>query len=89
MKRRQIIEKDPRFYKSLLTIAIPVILQSVITTGVNLVDNIMLGQLTESALSASTQANQFINLYVLPLWASGLGHPFLRPGTGEPRISLL
>ena len=23
MKRRQIIEKDPRFYKSLLTIAIP------------------------------------------------------------------
>ena len=47
MKRRQIIEKDPRFYKSLLTIAIPVILQSVITTGVNLVDNIMLGQLTE------------------------------------------
>ena len=80
MERRQIIEKDPRFYKSLLTIAIPVILQSVITTGVNLVDNIMLGQLTESALSASTQANQFINLYVFAIMGIS---------TGEPRISLL
>lgn len=73
MKRRQIIEKDPRFYKSLLTIAIPVILQSVITTGVNLVDNIMLGQLTESALSASTQANQFINLYVFAIMGISMG----------------
>ena len=44
-------------------IAVPVILQSLITTGVNLVDNIMLGQLTETALSGSTQANQFITLY--------------------------
>lgn len=73
MKRRQIIEKDPRFYKSLLTIAIPVILQIVITTGVNLVDNIMLGQLTESALSASTQANQFINLYVFAIMGISMG----------------
>ena len=53
------IEMDKTFYKRLLTIAIPVVLQSVITNGVNMVDNIMLGQFTEAALSGSTQANQF------------------------------
>lgn len=57
------IETDRNFYKRLLTIAVPVIVQSLITTGVNLVDNIMLGQLTETALSASTQANQFLMLF--------------------------
>ena len=63
MSHKQLFETERDFYRRLLTIAIPVILQSVITTGVNLVDNIMLGQLTETALSASTQANQFIGLY--------------------------
>ena len=61
------VETDPKFYKRLLTIAVPVILQSLITTGVNLVDNIMLGQLTETALSASTQANQFISLFTFTI----------------------
>ena len=38
------IETDSTFYKRLLAIAVPVILQSLITTGINLADNIMLGQ---------------------------------------------
>lgn len=33
----------------------------------------MLGQLTESALSASTQANQFINLYVFAIMGISMG----------------
>lgn len=61
------IETDSTFYKRLLAIAVPVILQSLITTGINLADNIMLGQLTETALSASTQANHFIMLFTLSL----------------------
>ena len=73
MRYRKIIETDREFYKRLLTIAVPVILQSVITTGVNLVDNIMLGQLTETALSASTQANQFINLYMFAVMGISMG----------------
>lgn len=68
-----LFETDPSFYKRLLTIAIPVVLQSVITTGVNLVDNIMLGQLTETALSAATQANQFINLYMFAIMGISMG----------------
>lgn len=67
------IETDTRFYKRLLVIAVPVILQSLITTGVNLVDNIMLGQLTETALSGSTQANQFITLYTFVAMGISMG----------------
>lgn len=71
------VETDPKFYKRLLTIAVPVILQSLITTGVNLVDNIMLGQLTETALSASTQANQFISLFTFTIMGISMGSSVL------------
>lgn len=71
------VETDPKFYKRLLMIAVPVILQSLITTGVNLVDNIMLGQLTETALSASTQANQFISLFTFTIMGISMGSSVL------------
>ena len=46
------------FYKSTAMIAIPIALQSLITMGVNLLDNIMLGSLGQIPLSASSQAVQ-------------------------------
>lgn len=57
------IETDKRFYERLVRIALPIALQSVITTGVNLVDTIMLGTLGETALSASSLATQFVTLF--------------------------
>lgn len=57
------LETSRSFYIKLLTIALPVAMQSVITTGVNLMDTIMLGQLGEIALSASALGNQFITLF--------------------------
>lgn len=71
------IETDRDFYKRLFKIAVPVILQSLITTGVNLVDNIMLGQLTETALSAATQANQFITLFTFAIMGISMGSSVL------------
>ncbi len=71
------LETDPNFYRRLFKIAVPVILQSLITTGVNLVDNIMLGQLTETALSAATQANQFINLFIFAIMGISMGSSVL------------
>lgn len=67
------LETNREFYVRLFQIAVPVILQSLITTGVNLVDNIMLGQLTETALSASTQANQFIGLFTFAMMGISMG----------------
>lgn len=57
------METDENFYKDMVKIALPVAMPSVITTGVNLVDTIMLGSLGEMVLFASSLANQFITLF--------------------------
>ena len=55
--------KEKEFYKQAACIAIPISLQSVITIGVSMMDNIMVGALGETALSAVALANQFIGIY--------------------------
>ncbi len=52
------ISKDKSFYKKVLAIAVPIALQNMITSGVSMLDTIMLGQLGEVAMSASSLANQ-------------------------------
>ena len=67
------LETDIGFYKKLVGIAFPIAMQSVITVGVNLVDTIMLGQLGETALSASSLANQFITLFIFMCMGISMG----------------
>lgn len=55
------IETDRSFYKSLLIMALPLAAQNLITMGVNLVDNMMLGALGETAMSSATLANHYIS----------------------------
>lgn len=64
---------DREFYVRVCTIAIPIALQSLITIGVNMMDTIMLGALGETALSASSLANQFINIYHICCMGLGMG----------------
>lgn len=61
------------FYKETIAIALPIALQSLITIGVNLVDNIMLGSLGETALSASALAVSFIGFYNICCMGLGMG----------------
>lgn len=67
------VETDLSFYKKLIKIALPVAMQSVITVGVNLVDTIMLGELGETALSASSLGNQFISLFMFICMGVSMG----------------
>ncbi|MFR6289923.1 MAG: MATE family efflux transporter [Peptococcaceae bacterium] len=46
------------FYTMLWTSGLPVALQNLISTSVNLIDTLMVGRLGESALSAVSIANQ-------------------------------
>lgn len=64
---------DKDFYKKMLSIAFPIAMQSLITIGVNMMDTIMLGQLGEVAISASSQANQFINIFHIFTMGMGMG----------------
>lgn len=55
--------RDKGFYKTVLVMALPVVLQNLITIGVNMLDTIMLGAYGEIQLSGSSLANEFISLY--------------------------
>ena len=50
--------RDREFYKKIVAIALPISAQMIITVGINMMDTIMLGQLNEIALSASSMATQ-------------------------------
>lgn len=67
------LETDLGFYRRAAYIAIPVTFQNFITIGVNMMDTIMLGALGETALSASSLANQFINLFQICCMGIGMG----------------
>ena len=50
---------DKEFVKSALVIAIPLMVQQLIVSSVNLIDNLMVGQLGDVALSSVSNANRF------------------------------
>ncbi len=66
---------DRKFYKRAIQLIIPVVLQSCINQGVNMMDTIMVGRLGEVAISASSLANQFymiFNFLCMGISAAGL-----------------
>jgi len=68
-----LISKDKGFYKNVARIAIPIALQGLITTGVNMMDTIMVGAVGETELSAVSLANQFINIFHIFCMGIGMG----------------
>lgn len=69
----KLIIKDGQFYKRVAGIAVPIALQGFITTGVNMMDTIMIGIVGETQLSAVSLANQFINIYHILCMGIGMG----------------
>ncbi len=65
--------RDRQFYRHFFVIALPVVLQSCITIGVNMLDTIMLGSFGEGYLSATSLSNQFFNLYQIICMGLGGG----------------
>ena len=65
--------KDMSFYKKVAKIAIPIALQGLITTGVNMMDTVMVGAVGETQLSAVSLANQFISIFQIFCMGIGMG----------------
>ncbi len=65
--------KDKRFYFTVAKIAIPIALQGLITTGVNIMDTVMVGAVGQTQLSAVSLANQFINIFHIFCMGIGMG----------------
>ena len=66
---------DRKFYKMLLLIAVPIMIQNGITNFVSLLDNIMVGQVGTNQMSGVAIANQLIFVYNLCIFGgmSGAG----------------
>ncbi|WBW94869.1 MATE family efflux transporter [Oceanirhabdus sp. W0125-5] len=56
---------NDEFTKKLISIAIPVALQSLISTSLNLIDSIMIGVMKESSLAAVGIANKYYYFFIL------------------------
>ena len=61
----QYLVTDKSFYKKALLLIFPVVLQSIINQGVNMMDTVMVGRLGEVSISASSLANQFYQIFQL------------------------
>ncbi len=69
----RIFVRDKKFYGTLVAYALPIALQQLITVGVNMADNIMLGQLGEAPMSGATLANNFITIFQIMCMGLGMG----------------
>lgn len=59
------ILRDKKFLKTMVTLAIPITMQSFVTSSLNLVDNVMVGKLGEEAIASVGLANQYIFIFTL------------------------
>ena len=62
------IKESTSYYKRLLLLAVPIVIQHLITVGLNLVDNIMIGRLGALPLAAVGSANQVYSIYEMVLF---------------------
>lgn len=66
LKKRYIGDKE--FYRMVLVIALPIMIQNGITNFVGLLDNIMVGQLGTEQMSGVAIVNQLLNVYYVCLF---------------------
>ncbi|MBE6022172.1 MAG: MATE family efflux transporter [Cellulosilyticum sp.] len=65
--------KDKIFLKTMFVLALPITLQSFITSSLNLVDTMMVGSLEETAISAVGLANRYMFIFTLCIMGINAG----------------
>lgn len=75
MLKKEVLFGDRAFYKMVLAIAVPIMVQNGITNFVNLLDNVMVGMVGTDQMSAVAIVNQLIFVYSLCIFGgvSGAG----------------
>jgi putative MATE family efflux protein len=61
---------DRAFYRSVLAVALPMMIQTCITNLVNMLDNVMVGSLSTEAMSGVAIVNQFIFIFNLAIFGA-------------------
>lgn len=65
--------KDKMFLKTMMSIAVPIALQNLISSSLNMVDTLMTSSLGQSSLAAVGLANQVFFFYILIIFGLGTG----------------
>lgn len=65
--------QDKKFYRTFFALCLPIVLQNMISLGVNLADNLMLGRYAEASLSGVTAANQIQFVFQQIIFGCGEG----------------
>ncbi len=77
IKAWKMLKEDTSFLRKILVIGVPVALQGLLNTTVNLVDNLMIGALGESAIAAVGLANKVFFVFSLILFGTVSGSGIL------------
>jgi len=80
--------KNREFYRQTIHLLIPVMLQQLITTGINFLDNIMVGSFGETQIAAAALSNQFFAIFQFVCMGLGSGAIVMSSqfwGSGEHR----
>lgn len=70
MQKRSILRWEPEFIRRVLMLALPMTLQSIVTALMQIVDNLMIGQMGQLELAAVTQANRVSFLFQLTMFGT-------------------
>ncbi len=65
--KKKLVGKDREFYKVLLVLCIPIIVQNFISTSVNVIDTVMISSLGEESIATVGVANQVFFLFNMGL----------------------
>ena len=74
------------FYKTVLLVAIPIMVQNAITNFVGLLDNIMVGRIGTEQMSGVAIANQLLMIYNLSIFGALSGAGILARSFSGVRI---
>ena len=67
------VRKSPDFYRRTLILMAPVILQQLITIGINFMDNLMIGAFGETSIAAAAFGNQVYSFFQFICMGLGSG----------------
>ena len=71
MNIKQLYRENKTFYLHVLSVAVPFMLQNLIGSSVNLLDNLMVGQLGDAAIAGVAAANRFTMIAMFALFGIG------------------
>lgn len=81
-------DSNTSFYKKMLYFALPVTLQLLITSGLNMVDSLMVGGLGVTAIAAVGIANKYSQFLIIPSQALSVGLPSSLPSISAERTKM-